>query len=70
MSAGNTSITFGYTVYLVDQQEVLTTGHNITVCLDMVTSQKRELPSWLREKLENYQKKCEASDKEASRTSS
>ena len=66
LSAGKTSITFGYTVYLEDQQEVLTAGHNITVCLDMVTFQKRELPGWLREKIENYQKKCNVSDKEAS----
>jgi 4-hydroxybenzoyl-CoA thioesterase len=66
VSMGNSSITFGYTVYLEDQQEVATTGQNITVCLDMITFQKRAIPNWLREKLENYQKKCEAADKETS----
>lgn len=61
-SVGDSSIKFGYTVYLVEQQVVTTTGYNVTVCLDMVTFQKRPIPTWLREKLEAYQKKCEAAD--------
>lgn len=64
-SLGETSITFGYTVYLEDQQEISATGHNITVCLDMVSFQKRQIPNWLREKLDDYQKKCLAFDTQA-----
>lgn len=59
MNVGNTAITFGYTAYLEDQSDILVEAHNITVCLDMVTFKKRDIPSWLREKLADYQTRCE-----------
>ena len=55
---GDTSITFGYTAYLEDEMDILVEGHNITVCMDMMTFKKRAIPKWLREKLADYQSRC------------
>jgi acyl-CoA thioesterase FadM len=55
---GGSSIKFGYRTYLQDQKEILIDAHNITVCLDMITFEKRETPKWLREKLTDYRKRC------------
>lgn len=59
LAVGSTSIKFGYTTYLEDQKEILVDAHNITVCLDMITFEKRDVPKWLREKLLAYQRRCD-----------
>ena len=48
---GKTSITLGYHVFKNGQSEPRITGHNVTVCLDMDTFQKRKIPDWLRQRL-------------------
>jgi len=52
---GNSSITFGYRVFKKDESEPRIVGHNVTVCLDMDTFKKIEIPDWLRQRLENCQ---------------
>ena len=52
LKIGRTSITFGYRVFRQGEKEPRTVGHNVTVCLDMETFQKREIPDWLRQRLE------------------
>jgi 4-hydroxybenzoyl-CoA thioesterase len=49
---GRTSITWKYTVYVEEEPEPAIEGSNVTVCLDMKTFQKREIPNWLRQNLE------------------
>jgi 4-hydroxybenzoyl-CoA thioesterase len=49
---GKTSITFGYRVFKQGEAEPWTVGHNVTVCLDMDTFKKRDIPDWLRQRLE------------------
>ena len=56
---GETSIKFGYTGFFGNQDIVALEGHNITVCMDLQTNQKKRIPDWLREKLVTYQKRCE-----------
>ncbi len=59
LKIGNTSITWGYKVYRAKEPEqVVTEGQNITVCMNMDTYEKQDLPAWLRTLLENYQEKC------------
>ena len=49
---GNTSITWGYKVYLSGEEEILATqGKNITATINMDTLKKTETPQWLRKKL-------------------
>jgi 4-hydroxybenzoyl-CoA thioesterase len=50
---GRTSITWKYTVYVEKESEPAIEGSNVTVCLDMETFKKREIPDWLRKKLKN-----------------
>ena len=52
LNLGNTSITFGYRVFKKDEDEPLIAGHNVTVCLDMNTFKKRDIPDWLRQRLD------------------
>jgi 4-hydroxybenzoyl-CoA thioesterase len=52
VNLGRTSITWKYTVYVEGEAEPAIEGSNVTVCLDMETFKKREIPDWLREKLE------------------
>jgi 4-hydroxybenzoyl-CoA thioesterase len=60
LNLGDTSITWGYKVCRAQEAgQVVTEGQNITVCMDMDTYEKRELPAWLRTLLENYQQKCQ-----------
>ena len=54
---GKTSITFGYRVFTKDESEPRIEGHNVTVCLDMNTFNKREIPDWLRQTLEEQIRK-------------
>jgi hypothetical protein len=49
-----TSITFGYRVFKQGETEPWTEGHNVTVCLDMDTFKKRDIPDWLRQQLERH----------------
>jgi len=49
---GRTSITFGYRVFKEGEVEPCIKGHNVTVCLDMKTYTKRDIPDWLRQRLE------------------
>ncbi len=59
LSIGETSIKFGYTAFFGNQDNVALEGHNITVCMDLQKNQKKKIPTWLREKLVAYQKRCE-----------
>ena len=49
---GKSSITFGYWVFKQGDTEPRTIGHNITVCQDLDTYQKKDIPDWLRKILE------------------
>jgi 4-hydroxybenzoyl-CoA thioesterase len=51
LKIGKTSITFGYRVFNKGEAEPRIVGHNVTVCLDMDTFKKMEIPNWLRKKL-------------------
>lgn len=62
LAVGETSITFGYTAYFQDQDIIAIEGHNVTVCIDIQTFEKKKVPQWLREKLISYQKECELPD--------
>ncbi len=60
LKIGRTSITWGYTTYLSDEEHTLVvTGHNVTVCLDLDRFVKMEIPSWFRKVLEDYQARCQ-----------
>lgn len=50
---GHSSITFGYRMFKKGETEPRSNGHNVVVCIDMDTFQKREIPDWLRERLEH-----------------
>ncbi len=52
LNYGKTSITFGYRVFKKGEGEPRIEGHNVTVCLDTNTFKKREIPDWLRQRLE------------------
>lgn len=59
LKLGNSSITFGYQVFLLGEDKPWIVGHNVTVCLNMDTFKKVEIPDWLREKLGRKLKKAE-----------
>ena len=48
---GNSSITFGYRVFKKGGTAPHIVGHNITVCINMDTFEKIEIPDWLRPRL-------------------
>jgi len=50
-SVGNSSIRFGYQVFKRGEDTPRVTGHNITVCVDMETFEKKRIPDFLRERL-------------------
>jgi 4-hydroxybenzoyl-CoA thioesterase len=52
LKLGWTSITFGYRVFKEGDSDPRIVGHNVTVCLDMDNFQKMEIPTWLRQLLE------------------
>ena len=59
INIGKTSITWGYTTYLLGEDEtVVVEGHNVTVSLNMDTFKKTEVPGWLRQDLMAYQRRC------------
>ncbi len=55
-NVGNTSITFGYRVFKKGDVEPRIVGQNVTVCLNMDTFKKMEIPDWLRQRLEKCNK--------------
>jgi 4-hydroxybenzoyl-CoA thioesterase len=52
LKVGRTSIKFGYRVFKKGETEPRIIGHNVTVCLDMDSFQKLDIPDWLRQLLE------------------
>ena len=52
LKVGRSSITFGYRVFKQGETEPRIVGHNVTVCLDMDTFKKVEIPDWFRPQLE------------------
>jgi 4-hydroxybenzoyl-CoA thioesterase len=52
LNFGKTSITFGYRVFKKGESDPSIEGHNVTVCLDMDSFKKRNIPDWLRQRLE------------------
>ena len=52
LKIGKSSITFGYRVFKQDEDIPWTEGHNVAVCLDMDTFKKRDIPDWLRQRLQ------------------
>jgi len=52
LKIGKSSITFGYRVFKPGKKHPLIEGHNVAVCLDMDTFKKRDIPNWLRQRLE------------------
>jgi 4-hydroxybenzoyl-CoA thioesterase len=56
---GSTSITWGYLGYKKGEKDsVVVEGHNVTVCVDMDSFEKKQIPEWFRKELETYQKRC------------
>jgi 4-hydroxybenzoyl-CoA thioesterase len=51
LKIGKSSITFGYRVFKQGEDQPSTQGHNVTVCLDMDTFKKKDIPAWLRRRL-------------------
>ena len=48
---GRTSIAFGYRVFKQGESDSRITGRNVTVCLNMDSFEKVEIPTWFRELL-------------------
>lgn len=57
LKIGNSAITFGYRVFKQGENEPWIEGHNVTVCLDMETFKKKDIPGWLRQRLEKQLRK-------------
>ena len=51
LNFGKSSITFGYRVFKKGGTRPHIVGHNITVCINMDTFEKIEIPEWLRPRL-------------------
>ena len=51
---GNTSIGWCYRIFRPDETEPATEAHLVTVNMDMDTHTKKEIPTWLRTKLDTY----------------
>ena len=52
LKVGRSSIVFGYRVFKQGETEPRIVGHNVTVCLDMDSFKKLEIPDWFRQLLE------------------
>ncbi len=52
LTLGTSSIKFGYRVFRKGEGTPRVTGHNITVCVDMKTFEKKGIPEFLRNNLE------------------
>ena len=51
LALGHSSIRFGYRVFRQGEDSPRTTGHNITVCVDMESFEKQNIPEFLRRRL-------------------
>ena len=56
LKIGRTSISFGYRVFKAGEAEPRIVGHNVTVCLDMDSFQKMDIPNWFKQLLEQQLK--------------
>ncbi len=57
---GATSIVWGYLAYrLGEENRPVAEGHNVTVCINVDSFQKADVPGWLRHDLLAYQRRCE-----------
>jgi 4-hydroxybenzoyl-CoA thioesterase len=54
LAVGRSSITFGYRVFKKGETGPRIVGHNVTVCLDMDSFKKMEIPDWFRQLLERH----------------
>lgn len=54
LALGKSSIRFGYRVFRKGEDTPRVVGHNITVCVDMHTFEKRNIPEFLRSRLERH----------------
>ena len=54
LNVGSTSISFGYRVFKQGEDDPRIIGHNVTVCLDMDTFKKIEIPTWFRLLLDQH----------------
>lgn len=52
LKIGRTSIEFGYRVFKEGEADPRIVAHNVTVCLDMDSFQKMDIPDWFRQLLE------------------
>jgi len=52
LKTGKSAIVFGYRVFKTGETEPWIEGHNVTVCLDMNTFKKKDIPEWLRSRFE------------------
>jgi 4-hydroxybenzoyl-CoA thioesterase len=59
---GDSSVEWSYTAYTQGSNAVHAMGRVTTVNIDLDSFQKREVPSWLRERLEKYRKATESSE--------
>ena len=59
---GRTSVVWNYTVFTRGSDSIHATGRVATVNIDLDDFAKREIPSWLREKLESYVSEASSSE--------
>jgi len=59
LKMGRTSLSFGYRVFKKEEPEPRIIGHNVTVCINMDTFEKIEIPVWFRQLLEDQMGKDE-----------
>ena len=61
-TVGRTSITWGYKVYKSEvPKKAVVEGQNVTVTVNLDTYEKVQIPGWLRQRLEDYKQRTEAS---------
>jgi len=52
LKVGRSSLTFGYRVFKTGESEPRIVGHNVTVCINMDSFEKIDIPGWFRPILE------------------
>ena len=55
---GETSVTWGYTVRKIQEDDIVAQGHSVAVFVNLDSFEKQRLPGWLRTLFEQYQQKC------------
>ena len=53
LRVGSSSLTIGYRVFKKGDPEPRIVGHNVTVCINMDTFEKIDIPDWFRQILED-----------------